>query len=135
MFVFLSVESNTYGKKKKPFSRIKYLMNMYVHLTYIYSRIKYLMNMYVHLTYIYSRIKYLMNMYVHLTYIYAVHFAYCGVNMYTKTRSGNSLLILLAVKSCFYKYCGTIYSSSGVNQMWILKQSKDILEFITSKSL
>ena len=32
-------------------------------------------------------------------------------------------------------YCDTSYSRGGVNQMWILKNSKDLLEYIQSRSL
>jgi hypothetical protein len=32
-------------------------------------------------------------------------------------------------------YCDTNYSRGGVNQMWILKKSKDLLEYIQSRSL
>jgi len=31
--------------------------------------------------------------------------------------------------------CDTSYSRGGVNQMWILKNSKDLLEYIQSRSL
>ena len=33
------------------------------------------------------------------------------------------------------EFCDTSYSRSGVNQMWILKNSKDLLEYIQSRSL
>ena len=32
-------------------------------------------------------------------------------------------------------YCDTSYSRGGVNQMWILKNSKDLLEYIQSRSV
>ena len=32
-------------------------------------------------------------------------------------------------------YCDTSYSKGGMNQMWILKNSKDLLEYIQSRSL
>jgi hypothetical protein len=32
-------------------------------------------------------------------------------------------------------YCDNSYSRGGVNQMWILKNSKDLLEYIYSRSL
>jgi hypothetical protein len=35
----------------------------------------------------------------------------------------------------FQSYCDTIYSRGGVNQMWILKNSKDLLEYIQSRSI
>ena len=43
--------------------------------------------------------------------------------------------ILSAVKSGLQSYCDTSYSRGGVNQMWILKNSKDLLEYIQSRSL
>jgi hypothetical protein len=35
--------------------------------------------------------------------------------------------ILSAVKEGQQKYCETVYSRSGINHMWILKNSKDLL--------
>jgi hypothetical protein len=32
------------------------------------------------------------------------------------------------------KYCETVYSRSGINHMWILKNSKDLLDNLKSKS-
>ena len=43
--------------------------------------------------------------------------------------------ILSAVKTGLQSYCDTSYSRGGVNQMWILKSSKDFLEYIQSRSL
>jgi hypothetical protein len=43
--------------------------------------------------------------------------------------------ILPAVKTGLQSYCHTRYSGSGVNQMWILKNSKDLLEYIQYRSL
>ena len=43
--------------------------------------------------------------------------------------------ILSAVKTGIQSYYDTSYSSGGVTQMWILKNSKDILEYIESRSL
>ena len=37
--------------------------------------------------------------------------------------------------SGFYNYCDTSYSRGGVNQMWTLRNSKDLLEYIQSRSL
>jgi hypothetical protein len=42
--------------------------------------------------------------------------------------------ILSAVKEGQQKYCETVYSRSGINHMWILKNSKDLLDNLTSKS-
>ena len=39
------------------------------------------------------------------------------------------------MKEGFRKYCETAYSRSGFNQMWILKNSKTLLENLESKSL
>ena len=38
-------------------------------------------------------------------------------------------------KEGIQKYSETVYSRSGVNQMWILKKSKDLLENLKSQSL
>ena len=43
--------------------------------------------------------------------------------------------ILSAVKTGLQSYCDTSYSRRGVNQMWILKNSKDLPEYIQSRSL
>jgi hypothetical protein len=53
----------------------------------------------------------------------------------TKHLSKLLTCILLAVKIGLQSYCDTIYSRGGVNQMWILKNSKDLLEYIQSRSL
>ena len=34
-----------------------------------------------------------------------------------------------------YRYTDTIYSRNGVNQMWILKNSKELLEHLKSKAI
>jgi hypothetical protein len=36
--------------------------------------------------------------------------------------------LLTAIKESLQRYCSTAYSRSGVNQMWILKNSKELLE-------
>ena len=41
--------------------------------------------------------------------------------------------ILAVVKDNLQQYCATAYSRSGVNQMWILKNSKDLLENLKSQ--
>ena len=46
-----------------------------------------------------------------------------------------STCILSAVKTGLQNYCDTSYSRGGVNQMWILKNSNDLLEYIQSRSL
>ena len=53
----------------------------------------------------------------------------------TKTLSQILTSLLSAVKEGLQKYCETAYSQSGVNQMWILKHSKTLLENFESKSL
>ena len=42
--------------------------------------------------------------------------------------------ILSAVKEGQQKYCETVYSRSGINRMWILKNSKDLLDNLKSRS-
>ena len=43
--------------------------------------------------------------------------------------------ILSAVKEGQQKYCETVYSRSGINHMWILKNSKDLLDNLKLRSL
>ena len=52
------------------------------------------------------------------------------------TKSHSKLLTCIpsAVKAGLQGYCDTSYSRGGVNQMWILKNSKDLLEYIQSRS-
>ena len=45
------------------------------------------------------------------------------------------LLYITAVKEGLQKYCDTAYARSGVNQMWILKNSKELLENLKAQSL
>jgi hypothetical protein len=42
--------------------------------------------------------------------------------------------LLSAVKEGQHKYCETVYSRSGINHMWILKNSKDLLDSLKSRS-
>jgi hypothetical protein len=51
---------------------------------------------------------------------------------YTKPLSILLTKILTAVKERLHMYCATVYTRSGVNQMWILKNSKELLENLTS---
>ena len=44
----------------------------------------------------------------------------------------NGRSLISAVKTGLQSYCDTSYSRGGVNQMWILKNSKDLLEYIQS---
>ena len=53
----------------------------------------------------------------------------------TKPLSKLLTYILSAVKTWLQSYCDTSYSRRGLNQMWILKNSKDLLEYIQSRSL
>jgi hypothetical protein len=53
----------------------------------------------------------------------------------TKPLSKLLICILSVFKTGLQSYCDTSYSRSGVNQMWILKNSKDMLEYIQSRSL
>ena len=45
------------------------------------------------------------------------------------------ITILTTVKDGLKKYCAVIYSHSGINQMSILKNSKELLDNFNSKSL
>jgi len=38
------------------------------------------------------------------------------------------------VKDGLQTYCDTAYSHNGINQMWILKHSKDLVESLSSQS-
>ena len=52
----------------------------------------------------------------------------------TKELSIQLTKILSAVKEGQQKYCETVYSRSGINHMWILKNSKDLLDNLKSRS-
>ena len=43
--------------------------------------------------------------------------------------------LLTHIKQGLQKYCETAYSRSGINQMWILKNSKELLEHLKSPTL
>ena len=51
----------------------------------------------------------------------------------TKPLSKLLTCFLSAVKTGHHSYCDTSYSRSGVNQLWILKNLKDLLEYIQSR--
>ena len=53
----------------------------------------------------------------------------------TKPLSKLLTSILSAIKDGLQGYCETAYSRGGLNQMWILKNSRDLLEYIQSNSL
>jgi hypothetical protein len=49
--------------------------------------------------------------------------------------SQNVLRVLTwTVKEGQQKYCESVYSRSGINHMWILKNSKDLLDNLKSRS-
>ena len=52
----------------------------------------------------------------------------------TKELSIHLTKILSAVKEGQQKYCETVYSRSGINHMWIFKNSKDLLDNLKSRS-
>ena len=56
-------------------------------------------------------------------------------NCTTKPLSQKLTKILSTIKDHVQKYCDTAYSRSGVNQMWILKNSKDLLHNLDTISL
>ena len=52
----------------------------------------------------------------------------------TKELSIHLTNILSSVKEGQQKYCETVYSRSSINHMWILKNSKDLLDSLQSRS-
>ena len=52
----------------------------------------------------------------------------------TKELSIHPTKNLSAIKEGQHKYCETVYSRSGINHMWILKNSKDLLDNLKSRS-
>ena len=57
-----------------------------------------------------------------------------GSTCSTKELSNHLTKILSAVKEGQQKYFETVYSRSGINHMWILKNSKDLLDNLKSRS-
>ena len=53
----------------------------------------------------------------------------------TKPLSKLLTCILSGVKTGLQSYCDTSYSRGGVNQMWILKNSKDLLEYCNTPAI
>ena len=53
----------------------------------------------------------------------------------TKPLSQILTRFLTAVKEGLQKYCDAVYARSGVNQLWILKNSKEFLENLKTQSL
>jgi hypothetical protein len=58
-----------------------------------------------------------------------------SVKCSTKRLSKLSTCSLSVVEIGLQSYCDTSHSRSGVNQMWILKNSIDLLEYIQSRSI
>ena len=58
-----------------------------------------------------------------------------SLNCSTKPLSKILASILTNVKDGLKKYCDVIYSHSGINQMWILENSKELLDNLQSHSL
>jgi hypothetical protein len=58
-----------------------------------------------------------------------------SVQCSTKLLSKLSTCTLSVVEIGLQSYCDTSHSRSGVNQMWILKNSIDLLEYIQSRSI
>jgi hypothetical protein len=52
----------------------------------------------------------------------------------TKESSIHLTKSMSAAKEGQQKYCETVYSGSGINHMWILKNSKDLLDNLQSRS-
>ena len=53
---------------------------------------------------------------------------------FQKNQCLNRYILLSAVKEGQQKYCENVYSRSGINHMWILKNSKDLLDNLKSRS-
>jgi len=62
---------------------------------------------------------------------------YIAVSVNCSTKSVSKLLtaVLSTVKDGLQTYCDTAYSRNGINHMWILKISKDLVESPSSLSL
>ena len=54
-------------------------------------------------------------------------------NCFTKALSKLLTSVFTTVKG-LQKYCDVVYSHSGINQMWILKNSKQLLESLQNQS-
>ena len=63
------------------------------------------------------------------------HYIVGSAKCSTKPLSTLLICILSAVKTGLQSYCDTTFSRGGVNQMRILKNSKDLLEYIQSRFL
>ena len=69
----------------------------------------------------------------YLYWIPKLHRTLCK-ERYRAGSSTSSTKLMSAVKEGQQKYCETVYSRSGINHMWILKNSKDLLENLNSRS-
>ena len=65
---------------------------------------------------------------------YHVFYHHFIISSSTKELSIHLTKILSAVKEGHQKYGETVYSRSGINHMWILKNSKDLLDNLKSRS-
>ena len=65
---------------------------------------------------------------------YKHKFIACSSKCSTKPLSILLTKLLTHIKQCLQKYCETAYSRSGINQMWILKNSKELLAIDHLKS-
>ena len=52
----------------------------------------------------------------------------------TMVRSKTFKGVRTSFKQCLQKYCESAYSKSGINQRWILKNSKELLEHLKSQT-
>ena len=66
-------------------------------------------------------------------YSFKQHYIAWSAKCSTKPLSKLLTCVLSAVKTGLQSYCDTSYSGDGVNQNWILKNSKDLLEYIQSR--
>ena len=55
-----------------------------------------------------------------------------SVFYYSHDSTSHITFFVLVIKQGLQKYCETAYSRSGINQMWILKNSKELLEHLKS---
>ena len=66
---------------------------------------------------------------------YKQRFIACSSSCSTKPLSKLLTSILTTIKEGLQKYCDIVYSHSGINQMWILKNSKQLLDSIQTNSI
>jgi len=58
-----------------------------------------------------------------------------SVKCSTKSPSNLLTTVLSIVKDVLQTYCDIAYLRNGINQMWILKNSNDLVESLSSQSL